>query len=567
MHKLWQVAPKIRDSFIKDNPDIDPVVLQLLHNRGIKQRQDIDFFINGNFEDFNDPFLFKSMDKAVDLIIKKIKAKEKICIYGDYDADGITSSALLYELLSVFKADCFVYIPDRIKEGYGMSIEGLKKVVKKDPGLIITVDNGIRNKEEVEFSKNKGVDVIVTDHHPAPDKKSDMPDCLVIDPHVKGETYPDKYLAGVGVAFKLAQALIEKAKLSQEHKRGLARRQLDLVAIGTIADCMALLGENHILVKEGLKVINRKRRPGLRELIRVAGIDKRELKAWNIGFQIAPRLNASSRMDSAVAAFDLLVSQDEREAREKAADLDKKNISRQKLTEEAVYQVEEQMESQYDDKVILGVAPDDHPWSEGIVGLVAGRITEKYYKPCIVITKGSGEWKGSGRSIDEFNLAKALEECKGLLLKNGGHAKACGLSIEKHNIKEFSRMIKSLAGKELKGVELAPKVRIDLEIDISRINKGFINDIYSLSPFGQKNPEPKFLSKGVQIRDIVNIGSDGRHIKMRLNKLWALAFGQADKLSDHKIGDRVDVVYTVDINEFNGRSEAQAKIIDIKSNY
>ncbi len=564
MDKLWQVAPKIKDSFIKDNPDVDPAVLQILYNRGIKKKEEIENFLKGDFNDLIDPFLFNNMKEAVEMVIEKIKNGERICIYGDYDADGITSSALLYELLTLFKADCFVYIPDRIKEGYGMSIEGLKKVIKKKPSLIITVDNGIRNKEEIEFAKDKGIDVIVTDHHPAPEKSSDLPDCLIIDPQVKGERYPTDSLAGVGVAFKFAQALIENSKIPKQQKDTLAKRSLDLVAIGTVADCMVLLGENHILVKEGLKIVNNTRRVGLQELIRSAGIDKRTIKAWNIGFQIAPRLNASSRMASAMAAFELLISKNRNECKRLAEDLNEKNVARQKLTEEAVSAVEEQLREQEDKKIVVGVANAKDPFNEGIVGLVAGRITERYYKPCIVITKGADEWKGSGRSIDEFNLAEALEECKKVLLKSGGHAKACGLSIEEGKIDDFTEMISKVAARDLRSVELKPKIKVDTRIDVKEVNKRFVNKINDMAPFGQKNPEPKFLSQDVQIRDIVKMGSDDQHIKMRFNGIWALAFGKADNFSNYKIGDKVDVVYTVGINEFNGRSEVQAKIIDIK---
>ncbi|MBD3248252.1 single-stranded-DNA-specific exonuclease RecJ [Candidatus Falkowbacteria bacterium] len=564
MDKIWQLTPKIKENIIKDNPDFDPAVLQILNNRGIKDKKEIEFFLKGDFENLIDPFLFKNMEKAVDKIIGHIKKGSKICVFGDYDADGITSSALLYDLLALFKADVFVYIPDRIKEGYGLNIEGLKNVINDGADLIITVDGGIRNKEAVEYAKKEGREIVITDHHPAPEKKEDMPDCLIINPQVKGENYPTKTLAGVGVAFKLAQALIERSKLKKEQKHTLTKRLLDLVAIGTVADCMVLLGENRILVKEGLEVLNNTRRLGLKELIKVSCINNKELQAWNIGFQIAPRLNASSRIASGVAAFELLVSKDEDECNLSAKDLDEKNAYRQKLTEEAVAEVEEQIKDQAGEKIFIGIADEKDPWNEGIVGLVAGKITERYYKPCIIITKGDEEWKGSGRSIDEFNLAKALEACKDVLIKQGGHAKACGLSVEKDKLAVFSEKIRKIAKKELKDVELLPKITIDCEIGVDEVKKPLVNAINRLAPFGQGNPEPKFLSRNVQIRDIMKMGAEEQHIKFKLGRLWALAFGKADIWSKYKIGDLVDVVYNVGINEFNGRKEEQLKVIDIK---
>lgn len=564
MEKVWRFSPKIKEDILLENPGVDPTILQLLANRGVIKKEEIDLFLRGDFNDLLDPFLFNKMEEAVSIIIKHIKAGSKICIFGDYDADGITSSALLFDIFTIFKANTFVYIPDRVKEGYGFSREGLEKIMDKGVKMVVTVDGGIRNKEEVKIAQEAGIEVVITDHHPAPEKREDLPDCVIINPQVKWERYPNATLAGVGVAFKLAQALIERSKLEKKQKDILSKRMLDLVAVGTVADCMVLLGENRILVKKGLEVLNNTRRLGLIELIKVSGIEGRELQAWNIGFQIAPRLNASSRMASAVGAFDLLVSKDKQECRDKALDLDKKNASRQRLTEEAVAQVEKMIVGREDDKIIIGIAPEKHPWNEGIVGLVAGKITEKYYKPCLIITKGESEWKGSGRSIDEFNLAMALEEAKDLLLKNGGHAKACGLSLEKDKLDKFSQKIRKIAARELSGVELKPKIMIDAEISISDIKKSFIKELRTLAPFGQKNPEPKFLSKDVRIIDIMRMGADEQHIKLRFSGVWAIGFNLSATLTDYRIGDVVDVVYTLEMNEFNGREEPQMKIIDIR---
>ncbi len=382
MNKIWQLHPKARDDFFKRYPEYDRIVLQLLYNRGIRDRDDIELFMSGRYEDNFDPFVFRFMEEAVSLVIDSIKSRKKICIYGDYDADGVTSTALLFEILSTLKAECFVYIPDRSSEGYGMHKAAIDKIANKGASLIITVDNGIRNKAEVAYAKEKGLEVIVTDHHEPPESPDEFPPCLIIDPHVKSERYPFKYLAGVAVAFKLARALVERSTLDKDQKEKMLNRVLDLVAIGTVADCVTLLGENRLLLKKGLEVLNNTRRIGLKELIKKSKIEDRRLESWNIGFQIAPRLNASGRMGSAGGAFNLLSTKEKEVAEAEAAKLDERNQRRQKETEEVVLEVEEQIKKQLDERIIIGVCPEGRkPWNDGIVGLVAGRIAEKPINP------------------------------------------------------------------------------------------------------------------------------------------------------------------------------------------
>jgi single-stranded-DNA-specific exonuclease len=508
--------------------------------------------------------LIKNMEEAVSLAIEHIKTKNKICIYGDYDADGITSSALLFEILKIFKVECQVYIPDRVGEGYGLNVKALNKIKKQGVKLIITVDGGIRNKEEVKYAKEIGLDIIITDHHTPPEDEKELPECLIVNPLLKGNKYPFKYLAGVGVAFKFASALIGKSKLKKEDKEKLEIRVLDLVALGTVADCVPLLGENRVILREGLKVLNNTRRVGLKELIKKAGIEKKDLKSWNIGFQIGPRLNASSRMGSAVAAFNILVTKDKEEALEKAEKLNNKNIKRQKETDQIVAEVEEQIKDQLEEKIIIGINSKVKSWNEGIIGLVSGRITEKYYKPSLILTKTEEGYKASGRSIEEFNLFKAIEECSDLLGKHGGHPMACGLSVDKENLEKFERKIRKIAKRELENKNLIPKLKIDIEIPLEEVDKSFFKDIEKLAPFGQANPQPKFLSKDVRLNDILKIGKEGQHIKFLLGRFWGIAFNKACQWSDFRIGDRVDIVYNLEINEFNGREELQLKIIDIK---
>jgi len=301
----------------------------------------------------------------------------------------------------------------------------------------------------------------------------------------------------------------------------------------------------------------------LQELITVAQINNKRLQAWNVGFQIGPRLNASSRMDHADRAFYLLVSEDKREAKQMAQDLNTKNIARQKDTE-IIFEEASKDQDQNQNRVIIAVSKKNEEWSEGIIGLVASRISERYYKPALVITKAGDIYKGSGRSIDEFNIIKALEQCSDLLDKYGGHAKACGFSVSEENLSQFIEKITDLVNRELKDTELAPTLEIDSELDLKQVDEDLFNQIERLAPFGQDNPKPQFLSRGAEIRDIVRMGKKGEHIKFRLDNIWALSFNHQEKWQDLRVGDKVDVVYYIDRNDFNGKSEVQLKIIDMQ---
>ncbi|MDD5031896.1 MAG: single-stranded-DNA-specific exonuclease RecJ [Patescibacteria group bacterium] len=569
MEKIWQVMPKIDNDFIKKYPEYNRVVLQLLFNRNLKDKKEMEKFLNPSADDFFDPFLFNQMAAGVDLIIKHIKAGNKIVVYGDYDADGVTSTAILSEVLTILKAKIEIYIPDRASEGYGLNKKAIDEFIKNDLKLIITVDGGIRNKEEVEYAREKGLDIIITDHHVAPEEK-DLPGCLLINPNVEKENYPFKNLAGAGVAAKLAEAIISQAKLGEGIKQKLREQILDLAAVGTIADCVSLLGENRILVKEGLKVLNKNKRVGLGELIKVAQVNG-QIEEWNIGFQIAPRLNAAGRMEHANTAFELLVTKNQEEAEALARRLNNRNMDRQKITEEILAAIEKKITTGAEDKIIIGVCPLDKEkeqevWNEGVIGLVAGKLCDKYYRPALVITKGKDGYKGSGRSIGEFNIIAALEEGKEFLERYGGHPAACGFSLKEKNLEKFTDKMKKLAEIKLAKADLRPKLEIEAELDLGEVDANLIKDIVSFSPFGQDNPKPKFVSFGAQIRDMVNMGIDGQHIKFRFNGLWAVAFGRSEEWKNFKIGDKVDIVYYAENNNFNGRSEVQLKLVDVKMN-
>jgi len=569
--------PKVDRELSKVFPQYDNLVLQLLFNRGLIEPKEIEEFLNPDYYKFHhDPFLFKDMEAAVDLIISHVKKGSKILIYGDYDADGVTSSAIMLDVLTILKAKPSVYIPHRVSEGYGMNKKALKILANTGVELLITVDNGIRNKEEVEYAKSLGMDVIITDHHVAPKEKEELPKCLIINPILTDEKYPFKYLAGVGVASKLALALIRKSKLSETDKVKLEEKILDLVAVGTVADCVTLLGENRVLVKKGLEMLNNTKRLGLKELIKAAKINSdKKIDSWNIGFQISPRLNAAGRMAHANTAFELLTTNDQSEAEDLANGLNLRNVDRQKVTEEIVNEIVGKLIAEPPkDKIIIAVSPSIYgkgkPWNEGIIGLVAGRICEKFYLPTLVITGNEHEMKASGRSIEDFNLIKAIEAIRDNLEKYGGHAAACGLSVKGiENLEKFKNNITELANLQLKNLKLNSKLKIEAEIDLAKVDEDLISILEKFSPYGEDNNRPVFSSLGVNIVDITNMGIDGKHLKLKIRSnnskvRNALGFGQSEEWKDLRIGDKIDLAYYVELNEFNGRKEVQLKIVDIQ---
>lgn len=599
--KIWQIEKKAPESLFKDNSDLNPIVLQLLYNRGLRSSLEMKEFISStldknlcsSFSDeedvFYNPFLFRDMEAATDLIIKHIKEGNKIVVYGDYDADGVTASVILLETLQTLQAKVDIYLPDRVSEGYGLNKAALKSLASQGVKLIITVDNGIRNKEEADYAQTLGLDLIITDHHILPEKEEDYPKCLFINPADQREKYPFKFLAGVGVSFKVISALLLKSKLEPSQKKALADRCLDLVAVGTIADMVSLLGENRLLVKKGLEVLNKKKRSGLNKLIEVANISSgRPLESWNVGWQIGPRLNAASRLAHANTAFSLLSTTSEEEASELAEELNQRNISRQKITEEISSQVEEQIDANNLPKIIVGIAKEGQIWNEGVIGLVAGRIAEKYHRPTLVVTRliegfeldaNSNKivpkeinFKASGRSVEGFNMIRAIESLAQHLDKYGGHPMACGLSVKgEERLLKFKEEIEKLANK-IDDKDLLPKLKIDTELESSEINISLSEQIEQLAPYGQHNPQPRFVSYGLKIIDISLMGVKSQHIKIKLltnddshfNSFWAISFGNADKYESLKVGDTIDLVYYLEVNEFNGRRDVQLKIIDLK---
>ncbi len=604
--KKWIVAKKFNKELKKQLPELSDISLQLLFNRQIISRKEIDNFLYPDYDKgIINPFLFKKMDKAVDKIFKYLENNEKICIYGDYDADGVTSTALLTKIFKKLGAKVQVYIPDRQTEGYGLNKQAIKGLAKNGVKLIITVDCGTSNKEEVDLAKKLGIEVIITDHHQPP---KHLPNCLIINHKLENETYPDKNLAGVGVAYKLAQGLINKCRTKNEEcpiNNGFEKWLLDLVAIGTVADCVPLLGENRILVIYGLKVLNKTRRIGIKELVRSAGLDKteknntflgvsqwlnktihsnknqifgKELNSYSIGFQIAPRLNAAGRLDHANTAYELLTTESPMVAAAIADKLEETNKKRQNLIIEITKQADSQVNLK--DKIIVVIDPSikkscsnqNNYWHIGVIGLVAGRLTEKYNRPAIVITKNQGKIISSCRSIPEFDIISALQSLDKYLLRYGGHKQAAGFTLKSEKqLDNFVKDIKNFTKEKLKNEKLLPNIKIEAEIKLSQVDKLLLNDIKRFEPYGECNNRPKFLTKNLKIINKIKVGKESNHLKLLLQEDGSAKIYEAIYFYDNNnwynkfnIKDRIDLVYYLEENNWNGREDIQLKIIDIR---
>jgi single-stranded-DNA-specific exonuclease len=563
--RLWQVAPVLtsRNNQLVEL-DLPEVIEQILHNRELAEVGAVRQFLGLEPFDCQSGQL-SQLTEAVECIVKHIKVGNLIVVYGDYDADGVTASTILLETLTALKAKTRIWLPDRITEGYGLSKTAIDELATTGVKLIITVDTGIRNKEEVIYAQAKGIEVIVTDHHRESPNSADWPNCLIIDPAMTRENYPCKSLAGVGVSFKLVQALLERSTLDAVQKQSLEHRCLDLVALGTIADCVPLTGENRQLVKQGIEVLNEWRRNGLRELARVAQITG-EVNEWNISWQLTPRINVAGRLDHANTAYRLLTTTDQAEAAQLADDLNQKNSERQQKTQEIVdYCLKELLELQNEDSLLVFVSPRQEPWPEGIIGLVAGRLSEKLAKPVLVITKSEQGYKGSGRSnVNDFSLIAQLEEVAIDLDRYGGHAKACGFSLTVKQLPAFLTNIKKLVAAKLADLDLQPQLFIDAELPIDKIELLTAEWLEKFSPFGQDNPQPKLVAYRETVQAVSTMGANKQHIKLRLGNYWALAFGQAELYHDLQQGSRIDLVYNLEINRWQGQLEVQLKIIDLR---
>ncbi|HCU71077.1 MAG TPA: single-stranded-DNA-specific exonuclease RecJ [Candidatus Moranbacteria bacterium] len=570
MLKNWTVAEKIGevDSELKER--FHPIVLQILANRGVLEKNKLEkFFVFDYEKDVLDPFLFCDMEKAVARILQAREKKEKIAIFGDYDADGVTATALIYEALSKIGCEDIVYyIPDRQSEGYGMNEKAVEYLSKEGATLIITVDCGITNIKEVELAISFGMDVIVTDHHHAPNL---LPRAIaIINPHVENCGYPEKTLAGVGVAFKLAQAVYTKAA---PDKMEQLKWLLDLVVIGTVADCVPLVGENRVLVRYGLVVLSKTRRTGLLEMFKVGriAIDEDNVPdTQKIAFQIAPRINAAGRMDHASSSLKLMIEKDVVRARDLSLEVESRNQSRQKMTKEIVREVRALAENSFKDRKLI-FASNEH-WQVGILGLIAGRIADDFNKPTAVFQKKEKEFIGSFRSINQFNIVEALEKCSDLLIKFGGHSQAAGAQLKIENMEAFYERLSGIIENDLAEKDLSPALEIDFEILAPDVDWSLLENISKLQPFGEGNSEPVFLMRNLIVETMRIVGNGSKHLKLSLKSkeypmvFDAIGFGLGENSLGINEGDNLDVVFNLKEDEWNGNKKIQLFLIDIKKN-
>lgn len=569
MDKIWKVKDSAEVAIHPSFAKYHPLILTLLANRGITDSLEVDNFFALNYtRDVLDPFLFTEMEKAVERIYEAKEKGEKIAIYGDYDADGVTATVLLSEALeSLGFSEIIVYIPDRQLEGYGINIPAIEYLRKKEVKLIITVDCGITNVTEVERARELGIEVIITDHHHV---LCEIPKALaIISAKMKESKYTFRDLSGVGIAFKLAQALYQKmnpGKIDQ------LKWFLDLVAIGTIADCVSLKGENRALVKYGLIVLSKTKRIGLQEMFKVGriGIDENNPPdTRKVAFLIAPRVNASGRMDHASIAYKLMMEKDRVMARDMALEVEAKNQERQKLTSEITCRVRALAEKNFENKKVI-FAHDEH-WPIGVLGLVAGRITDEFHKPAVILQKQKNEFAGSLRSIPEVNIIRSLELCADLLIKFGGHSQAAGVKLSAENLGVFQEKFSGIVEKKLLDIELSPAIEIDAELPSSDISRDLCEAIKKMEPFGEGNEEPMFLVSRMKICEVRMVGNGMKHLKLSLTSLDnnpkifdSIGFGMGGRFQHLKKDDIVDIVCTLNEDEWNGNKKIQLKLVDLK---
>lgn len=573
MDKKWNVLPKAEENFKNEFPEISPFILQLLYNRGVKTQKEIDEFLHPDYgEHVYDPFLFLDMQKTVDRIFEAILNKESILVYGDYDADGVSSTAIMVSLLKIFGIDADVYIPFREKEGYGMNMNAVEEIIKKKIKLVITVDCGIANIREASELKNAGIDVIITDHH---NPQKILPNAYaIINPKREGEKYPTQEICGTAVAFKVMQAMLSDTSRKNYFGKidfplqGIEKWFLDLVAIGTITDLIELKGESRTLAKYGIMVLNKTKRIGLRRLFEISGIILGKIDTYTIGFQIGPRLNAAGRMDHASTSYRLLVSENNEEVLSIAKDLNLKNKERQRISDKMFREAESQVKPDLTASILFATSDN---WSPSLVGLVAGKIMDQYFRPTIVIGKNTdGQMVGSGRSVRGLDITLALEECKEYLSRFGGHSLACGFTLKDESLFEpFKKKMLQISDRLLQEDTSFPEILIDTETELHTINWEVMETLEVFEPFGQGNPKPKILLTKCVLLGCNAIGNNGSHLKGSIGDNQGtvrqiIGFSMGGWSKKLKPGDTIDVVCEPTINEWNGNREIQLKIIDLR---
>ena len=569
----WFVAMKKADfNGIAEKYQISPIIARLMRNREVIGDEAIDFYLNGTVEDLYDGLLMKDMDRAVDILKEKIEEGKKIRVIGDYDIDGVNATYILQQGLAGLGADVDTDIPDRIKDGYGLNQMLIDRALEDDVDTIITCDNGIAAMNEIAYGKENGMTIVVTDHHEVPyleengEKKYLLPPAdAVVDPHRADCEYPFKGLCGAAVAYKLVEVLYRVSGKSEQEVEHLQESLMENVAIATIGDVMDLVGENRVFVKKGLELLKTTKNEGLHALMQCTGVDTANLNTYHIGFVIGPCINAGGRLDTAKRALELLNASNRREAVTLAADLKELNDSRKEMTEEGVEEAVRQIESSSwkDDQVLVVYLPECH---ESIAGIIAGRIKERYYRPTFVLTKGETGVKGSGRSIEAYDMFAEMSRCRELFTKFGGHKLAAGLSLEEENVEVFRKRINELA--DLTEEDLQMKVSIDMRLPFPYINEELIHELKILEPFGKGNGKPLFAESKLRVIQPRIFGKNRNVLKCRLedqqgNQMEAVYFGEVeDCLRQMEKKQIMSFTYYPSINEYMGRRTIQLTIVN-----
>lgn len=585
MIKQWKILDIAPQSFFDEHPELPKLVATLLYNRNLKTQAEIDEFLEPEYSiNVHDPFLFKDMEKAVTRILQAIEKNERITVHGDYDADGVSSAVIMTSIFRALKYENFsIFLPHRETDGYGLNLNTVKLLSDEGTKLIISCDCGISNAPEVELANSLGVDVIITDHHSIP--AIVPPAYAIIHPKLPGETYPDQTLCGGAVAFKLTQGILQTHKRTNEllpngeHHEAFEKWLLDMVAIASVADMVPLLGESRTLTKYGLIVLNKTRRIGLQKLMLEAriveqdGSMKHELDADTIGFRIAPRINAAGRMGHANVAYQLLVAEKGTDAVDLAFQLNENNTDRQKKTEEYVSEAIAQIKIDPEAPVLFVFSEN---WATGIVGLIASRLKEKYGKPTIALTHNQGQIVGSGRSIDGFNMIANLQTMPECFLKFGGHPMACGFTLKSNDaMADFKTKLSAAFLEQTKNINITPSLPIDAELTLEEVNWELYDVLDKFKPFGQCNPKPRYVAREVIVVSADTLGKEGKHLRLnvkhispRIRKMigWNLCGSNngIDWSKELKAGDKIDVMFEVGVNEWNGNRELQLLIVDLK---
>ncbi|MBI4283779.1 MAG: single-stranded-DNA-specific exonuclease RecJ [Chloroflexi bacterium] len=554
-HSRWHLLPPIPDQRLFNTAGLPPLVAQLLYNRGLTEPSQRELFLTADDRLSGDPFLLPGMPQAVARIYQALLSGESMAVYGDFDTDGITATALMVQGLSILNGKAIPYIPHRLTEGYGLKTAALENLYRQGVSLVITVDCGISGLAEVKRARRLGLDIIITDHHTP---TAELPPALaVVNPKLADSRYPFSELAGVGVALKLLQALFRGIGTEQQ-----LEALSDLVALGTVADVVPLLGENRYLVKQGLKRLSNSPRLGIREIVTCAGLNSASLDTESISWAIAPRLNAAGRLEHAMTSYRLLTTDSPEEAHQLALWLEQKNDERQKLTTRTLDSAREQVLAQ-------GILPlliaGDRDYPGGIIGLVAGRLAEEFYRPAVVIRTGDQVSSGSCRSIPEFNIIQALAQCSNLFTHFGGHSQAAGFTLPTRNLPRLQQALLQLATTQLEGVDLRPRLDIDAEVRLSDLGGETFPLIQKLAPFGQGNPSPTFLSRRVEVVDCRPMGNGSEHLRLKLKQggtVWdGVGFGLGDCLTE--VSSPLDIVYNLEIDHWGGQARLRLNILDL----